>query len=62
MIVKPIVSGATRKEAISRLKVALLNYRIKGIKTNIPMLVDVLNHGQFSLGETPTDFIEKYLA
>lgn len=61
MISKLIVTGESREEAISRLKDALLNYKIEGIKTNIPMLLNVINHEQFKYGNTPTNFVRKYL-
>ena len=61
MISKLIVTGESREEAISRLKDALLNYKIEGIKTNIPMLLNVIHHEQFKYGNTPTNFVRKYL-
>ena len=61
MISKLIVTGNSREEVISRLKEALLNYRIEGIKTNIPMLLKVIQHEQFMLGNTPTNFVKLYL-
>lgn len=60
MISKLIVTGSTRKETISRLKSALLSYKIKGIKTNIPMLIEVVSHEQFKLGNTKTNFLHTY--
>ncbi len=61
MISKLIVTGNSREEVISRLKEALLNYRIEGIKTNIPMLLKVIQHEQFMLGNTLTNFVKLYL-
>lgn len=60
MISKLVVKGNTRKETISRLKDALFNYKIEGIKTNIPMLIEVVNHEQFKLGNTKTNFLNTY--
>lgn len=60
LISKLIVKGSTRKETIARLKVALQNYNIRGIKTNIPMLIEVVSHEQFELGNTKTDFLHTY--
>lgn len=60
MISKLVVKGNTREETISRLKDALLNYKIEGIKTNIPMLIEVVNHEQFKLGNTKTNFLNTY--
>ncbi len=61
MISKLIVTGESREEAILRLKEALGNYKIEGIKTNIPMLIRVVNHEQFKSGNTPTNFVQKFL-
>ncbi|MBT7716233.1 MAG: ATP-grasp domain-containing protein [Deltaproteobacteria bacterium] len=47
MIAKVIVRDASRKEAISRMKVALDNFFIDGIKTNIPLMRAILNSEDF---------------
>lgn len=47
-------SGATRK-AIR----ALREFRIRGVKTNIPFLINVLNHPSFIEGKCYTSFIEE---
>ncbi|GGJ45902.1 acetyl-CoA carboxylase biotin carboxylase subunit [Virgibacillus salexigens] len=60
MIGKLIVYGRTREEAIKRLKEALMNYRIDGIKTNLPMLKVIADHEQFKRGNTATNFVDKY--
>lgn len=62
MISKLIVTGNDRKETITRLHEALQNYKIEGIKTNLPMLQEVVQHEQFINGNTTTDFVtEHYL-
>ncbi|SFC64425.1 acetyl-CoA carboxylase, biotin carboxylase subunit [Bacillus sp. OV322] len=60
MIAKLVVKGASRKEAIKEMKDALDNYEITGIKTNIPMLKQIISHEAFANGDTTTDYIEKY--
>ncbi|RYG71824.1 acetyl-CoA carboxylase biotin carboxylase subunit [Lentibacillus lipolyticus] len=60
MIGKLIAKGADRNEAITALKQALLNYKVEGIKTNIPMLLEVVDHSQFLNGNTTTAFIDNY--
>ncbi len=60
MIGKLIAWGETRSEACTRMKEALENYKIEGIKTNIPMLIQTVSHEQFLLGYTTTDFVNKY--
>lgn len=60
MIGKLIVKGDTRNEAIDLLKQALVNYKIEGIKTNIPMLMNIAGHKQFLAGNTTTAFVNHY--
>ncbi|MEH7493183.1 acetyl-CoA carboxylase biotin carboxylase subunit [Neobacillus niacini] len=61
MIAKLVVKGSNREEAINRLQAALADYHIEGIKTNIPMLQEVVAHSAFHSGDTTTDFVSKYL-
>jgi acetyl-CoA carboxylase, biotin carboxylase subunit len=61
MIAKLIVTGENREEAIHCLDNALENYRIDGIKTNIPMLQTVVNHKAFKEGRTTTNFIAEHI-
>ncbi|GIN91301.1 biotin carboxylase 2 [Siminovitchia terrae] len=61
MIAKLVVKGSNREEAINRLQDALADYHIEGIKTNIPMLQEVIAHPAFRSGDTTTDFVSKYL-
>ncbi|MBU2647242.1 ATP-grasp domain-containing protein [bacterium] len=57
MIAKVIVRDATRKEAISRMKVALDNFFIDGIKTNIPLMRAILNSKDFKDRKINISFI-----
>jgi len=61
MIGKLIVRGSTREEAIKKLNQALLDYEIKGIKTNIPLLQRIASHEAFHKGLTRTSFITEQL-
>jgi acetyl-CoA carboxylase, biotin carboxylase subunit len=61
MIAKLIVRGRDRMSAIKELQNALRNYHVEGIKTNIPMLMEVAEHEAFINGETTTSFVERYL-
>ncbi|MGG3924156.1 biotin carboxylase, partial [Geobacillus thermodenitrificans] len=60
MIAKMIAKGSDRTSAIERLLEALRDYRVEGIKTNIPLLEAVLSHPAFRAGETTTDFLSNY--
>lgn len=61
MIAKLVVSGDSRDKAIERLSEALASYKIEGIKTNLPLLMEIISHKAFSQGDTTTDFIAKYI-
>lgn len=61
MIAKLVVKGKDRNEAINCLQSALANYQIQGIKTNIPMLQEVIAHPAFRLGNTTTVFVDKFI-
>lgn len=60
MVGKLIAWGNTREEACQRIKSALENYKIEGIKTNIPMLIQTVSHEQFLSGYTTTNFVNEY--
>ncbi|SDE53941.1 acetyl-CoA carboxylase, biotin carboxylase subunit [Priestia aryabhattai B8W22] len=60
MIGKLIAWGETRNEACIRIKKALENYKIEGIKTNISMLIQTVSHPQFLVGYTTTQFLSDY--
>src|SRR5208283_3036125 len=59
MISKLIVWGRDRDEAIRRMKRALYEYTIIGIRSNIPFHQAVLENERFIKGELETHFIEK---
>ena len=61
MIAKMIVTGRTRAEAAERLTKALEDYRVEGIKTNLPLLLEVSRHEAYRRGDTTTDFIKQYI-
>ncbi|WP_197407298.1 acetyl-CoA carboxylase biotin carboxylase subunit [Bacillus paralicheniformis] len=60
MIAKMIVKGNSRDEAIRTLAEALSQYQVKGIKTNIPLLEDIVRSDEFRKGGIQTDFISRY--
>ena len=59
LLSKLIVWGKDRNEAIRRMKRALWEYRIEGIKTNIPFHEVVLNNDYFVKGDYTTHFIKE---
>ncbi|MFN0158872.1 MAG: acetyl-CoA carboxylase biotin carboxylase subunit [Bacteroidota bacterium] len=60
MISKLVAWGQTRNEAINRMKRALHEYEILGVKTNIPALLFILNHRKFTAGDFDTHFIQHH--
>ena len=58
LISKLIVWANTREEAIDRLKRALYNYKITGIKTSIKFLARILDCPDFIDGNYNTHFVE----
>jgi pyruvate carboxylase len=58
LLVKITASGKTLSEASNRLVRVLREFRIRGVKTNIIFLENVLRHKEFLAGKTTVKFIE----
>ena len=61
MIGKLIAFGDTRDMAIARMRIALSEMVIDGIKTNIPLHVDIMNDAAFQRGGVNIHYLEKKL-
>ena len=61
LISKLVAWGGTRDEAIARMRRALSEYRIEGIKTNISFFLEVLNNSDFRKGDFDTGFIDRWM-
>jgi acetyl-CoA carboxylase biotin carboxylase subunit len=59
MIGKLIVHQPTRREAIDCMERALLELKIEGIKTTIPLHREILSHAAFVEGRIDTTFVER---
>ena len=59
MIAKLITWGETRSEAMLRMRRALSEYRIMGLKHNIPFHINLLNSISFIAGQFDTNFVEQ---
>ncbi|MGH2487867.1 MAG: acetyl-CoA carboxylase biotin carboxylase subunit, partial [Ktedonobacterales bacterium] len=57
MLAKLICWGADREEALARLRRALGEYTIDGVRTTIPFAQWLLAHPRFQAGDFSTDFI-----
>nr|WP_205422882.1 pyruvate carboxylase [Granulicatella sp. zg-ZJ] len=58
MLVKCCTYGRTFKDAITKMKRALVEFRIRGVKTNIAFMQNVVAHPIFETGEAKTTFID----
>ncbi|WP_298293124.1 acetyl-CoA carboxylase biotin carboxylase subunit [Thiomonas sp.] len=62
MIGKIIVHGATREQAIARMRIALSEMVVDGIQTNIPLHRELMVDARFNEGGTSIHYLEEYLA
>jgi len=60
MIAKLIVSGQSREEVLTRMKRALSEFVIEGIKTTIPFHLKLMDDEQFKSGDFTTKFLESF--
>ncbi len=60
MIAKLIVSGQSREEVIVRMKRALEEFVIDGVKTTIPFHIALLNDKKFNEGDFTTKFLDDF--
>jgi acetyl-CoA carboxylase biotin carboxylase subunit len=62
MIAKLIVYGTTREGAIRRLKRALEEFVIDGVKTTIPLHQALIEDPEFRSGDYTIKWLEEWLA
>jgi acetyl-CoA carboxylase biotin carboxylase subunit len=62
MIGKLITYGDTREQAIRRMRIALSEMIVEGIKTNIPLHQDLMLDPSFIQGGTSIHYLEEKLA
>ncbi len=62
MIGKLIVHGRDRATAIARMRIALAEMVIDGVKTNIPLQQRIMNDGGFQQGGQNIHYLEKRIA
>ena len=60
MVAKVIVSAQTREECIVKMKRALEEFHIEGVKTTIPLHLQILNDDDFKAGNFTTAFMESF--
>uniref|UniRef100_A0A4W5Q5Q7 Pyruvate carboxylase, mitochondrial n=1 Tax=Hucho hucho TaxID=62062 RepID=A0A4W5Q5Q7_9TELE len=59
LLVKVIASGNDLPAAAAKMNRALAEFRVRGVKTNIPFLQNVLSNDQFLYGTVDTQFIDE---
>jgi len=62
MIAKLITHGCNRQESVARMKRALSEFAIEGIKTTIPLHRRILDDPDFLKGHVSTTFLERFLS
>ena len=62
MVGKLIAYGATREQAIARMRIALSEMVVEGIQTNIPLHRDLMNDTRFLRGGVSIHYLEQKLA
>ncbi len=62
MIAKVIVWDETRARAVQKMICTLKDSIVFGVHTNIPYLIEILNHPEFQNASMTTGFIENYFA
>jgi len=61
LISKLVAWGASREEAIARMRRGLREYQVEGIKTNIGFFSEILQSTDFQRGDFDTGFIDRWL-
>jgi acetyl-CoA carboxylase biotin carboxylase subunit len=62
MVGKVIAYGATREQAVGRMRIALSEMVVEGIQTNIPLHRDLMNDTNFLKGGVSIHYLEQKLA
>lgn len=58
MLVKVSAHSRSLDGACRKMDRALQEFRVRGVKTNIPFLINIINHDTFKAGEATVDFIK----
>ena len=58
---KLIVHAESREMSVRKMRLALADYKILGIKNNIAFLSEIVSHIEFMAGNTHTKFIDEHL-
>jgi len=61
LLAKLIIKGSDRQETLIIAKRALQEFTIEGVQTNIPLLLEILEHPEFQKGNINTSFLDHYI-
>ena len=59
LLVKVTASGLRFKDAARRMERCLQEFRVRGVKTNIPFLINLVTHPEFLEGSVTTRFLDE---
>lgn len=62
LLSKLVVWGTDREQALARMRRALSEYEVAGVKTNLQFFRQLLVHPDFARGEIDTGFVDRMLA
>jgi pyruvate carboxylase len=60
LLVKVTAHSTTILDAVHKLRRALLEFRIRGVNSNIRFLLNIINHPQFIAGNVSVNFLQQY--
>jgi pyruvate carboxylase len=60
LLVKVTAHSSTKEDTVRKLKRALMEFRIRGVKTNIRFLLNIINHPDFISGNTTVSFLQQH--
>ena len=59
LLVKVTARGSDGEDSINRMRRALMEFRVRGVATNLPFLLQLLTHTNFQSGDYNTRFIDE---
>ena len=62
LIAKLVVHGATRAEAIARLRRSLAEMVVDGIRTTLPLHLAIMEDPEFQAGDYTIHWLERFVA
>lgn len=62
LLAKIIAHAPTRREAIDRLRNALLDFHVLGVRTNVAYLIEILEHPEFLEAKIDTGFLGREIS